>query len=171
MDWLKRQKTWKVFLLAWGFILVWKVLVGGFFYLMGWEFSQHVYKDNPATSNSLIEECIIAPLGEEPLFRWLPMLLLSFVLMWLYRTSRIDKERFFCVEKYAILALTIVTSVIFGWVHGNFLNVFIQGVSGLVIMLFYLRVFFIRRDKGVRNRWQVVSLAEAMLLHGLSNFI
>lgn len=171
MGWLKRQKTWKVFLLAWGFLLVWKVLVGGMFYLMGWEFSQNVYRENPATSNSLIETCIIAPLMEEPLFRWIPMLLLSFVLMRLYMTSRIDKERFFSIEKYALLVLAIVTSIIFGWVHGNFLNVFIQGVSGLVIMLVYLRVFFIRRDKGIRNRWQVVSLAEAMLLHGLTNFI
>lgn len=170
MGWLKRQKFWKVFLLAYGFMMLWKLSIGGLFYIFGWEFSQHVYKDHPAVSNSLVESCLIAPF-EEVLFRWLPMLLLNFVMMWLYKTSRIDKERFFKVEKYAILILTIVSSIVFGWVHGNFLNVFLQGVSGLVLMLVYLRIFFIRRDKGLRNRWQVVSLAEAMLLHAVTNII
>ncbi len=171
MGWLKRLKFWQVFLMAWAFILVWKLVVGLTFFKLGLEFSQHVYKSNPATSNSLIDTCIIAPLMEEPIFRWIPMLLLSFVLMRLYRTSKLDEERFFKVEKYALLILTIVTSIVFGWVHGNYLNVFIQGVSGLVFMLIYLRVFFIRRDKGLRNRWQIISLAEAMLIHGLTNFI
>ncbi len=171
MNWLKSQKFWKVLLLAWGTTLVWKFLVALLFHSLGWEFSQGVYKDNPDVSNSLIESCLIAPFSEEPLFRWIPMLLLSFVMMWLYKTSRIDKDQFFKVEKYAILILTVVSSIVFGWVHGNFLNVFIQGVSGVVLMLVYLRIYFIRRDKGLRNRWQVVSLAEAILLHALSNII
>lgn len=170
MGWLKRQKFWKVLLLAYVFSFVWKFLAILLFKSLGWEFSQHVYRGIPASSNSLFDACILAPF-EELIFRWAPMLVLSFVMMWLYRTMKISKEQFFNIEKYAILILAIVTSVVFGWVHGNFLNVFIQGVGGLVIMLVYLRIFFIRRDQGLRNRWQVVSLAEAMLLHSLSNLI
>ena len=170
MDWLKRQKFWKAFLLTYGLIMAWKILVVGIYTLLGLEFSQNVYRINPVGSNSLVDVILIAPF-EEVIFRWIPMLLLSFILMWLYKTSRISKEQFFKVEKYAILILAIVSSIVFGWVHGNYLNVFLQGVMGLLIMLFYLRIFFIRRDKGLRNRWQIVSLAEAMLLHAVTNII
>ncbi len=171
MSWFKSLKFWKAFLYSFLFIKIWTIPLGFIFSWCGLKFSQNVYRELPATSNSLIEACLIAPIGEEILFRWIPMLLLSFVLLWLYRTAKVDKERFFIMEKHAILTLAIVSSIVFGWVHGNFLNVFIQGVSGLVIFLLYLRIFFIRRDKGLRNRWQVVSLGAAMLLHALSNII
>ena len=113
----------------------------------------------------------MAALLEEIIFRWGPMLILSFVLMWLYRSGHLSKERFFKVEKYAILVLTIVSGIVFGWVHGTIWNVLIQGVNGTLFMLLYLRIFFIRRDRGQRNRWQLVSLAESTLLHTVSNLL
>ncbi len=173
MGWLKRQKFWKVFLLAWGFMLVWDLTVFVILYLAGAEFSQHVAKNEDLFFNSLffLPLTSMAALLEEIFFRWGPMLILSFVLMWMYRSGRLSKERFFKVEKYAILILTIVSGIVFGWVHGTVWNVLIQGVSGTLFMLLYLRVFFIRRDRGQRNRWQLVSLAESTLLHTVSNLL
>ena len=173
MGWLKRQKFWKVLLLAMGFILVWNFVVGIILYLSGAEFSQHVAKNEDLFFNSLffLPLTAMTALLEEMIFRWGPMLILSFVLMWMYRSGRLSKERFFEVEKYTILILTIVSCIVFGWVHGSIWNLLLQGVSGLCFMLVYLRAFFIRRDKGLRNRWQVVSLAESTLLHTLSNLL
>ena len=42
MDWLKRQKFWKAFLLAWGFLLVWTITIGLFLNAIGAEYSQNV---------------------------------------------------------------------------------------------------------------------------------
>ena len=172
MGWLKRQKFWKVFLMAIGVNLVWSLIIAGTLYLLGAEFSQHVAKKD-VFLNSLfaISLTTLAAMIEEIIFRWAPMVILSFVLMWLHRSGRLPEDRFFKVEKYAILILTIVSGIVFGWVHGNVFNVLIQGVSGTMFMLVYLRIFFIRRDQGQRNRWQVVSLAESTLLHTVSNLI
>jgi len=173
MNWLKRQKFWKVFLLACGFMLVWDFTVGMILYHAGAEFSQHVATNEDLFSNSLffLPMVTMTALLEEIIFRWAPMLILSFVLIRLYRSGRLTKERFFEVEKYAILILTIVSGIVFGWVHGTVWNVLIQGVSGTLFMLLYLRIFFLRRDRGQRNRWQLVSLAESTLLHAASNLL
>ncbi len=173
MGWFKRQKFWKVFFLAWGFMFVWDFIVAAILYFAGAEFSQHVAKNEDLFFNSLffLPLTTMAALLEEIIFRWGPMLILSFVLMWMYRSGHLSKERFFEVEKYAILILAIVSSIVFGWVHGTVWNVLIQGVSGTLFMLIYLRVFFIRRDRGQRNRWQLVSLAESTLLHAASNLL
>ena len=160
MDWLKRQKFWKVLLLALGFNFIWNFIVVSISFLSGAEFNFF----NPLFF-------ALSALLEEILFRWGPMLILSYTLLWMYKSGRLSKERFFEVEKYAILALVIVSSIVFGWAHGNFWNVFLQGVSGVCFMLIYLRVLFIRRDEGLRNRWQMVPLAETTLAHTLSNSI
>lgn len=168
MAWLKRMPFWKAFLLAAGFLLVWGYTVGVILYLSGAKFSQHVASSESLLSNSLFMIPLTA-FTEECIFRWAPMLILSFILMYLYRSKGWSKERFFLTEKYAIFILTIVSNIVFGWVHGSAWNILLQGVSGVVFMLIYLRVFFIRRDKGLRNRWQVVSLAESTLLHTVTN--
>lgn len=173
MDWLKRQKFWKVLLLALGFNFIWNFIVVSILFLSGAEFSQHVADTKDLFFNSLffLPITTLSALLEEIIFRWGPMLILSYTLLWMYKSGRLSKERFFEVEKYAILALVIVSSIVFGWVHGNFWNVFLQGVSGVCFMLIYLRVLFIRRDEGLRNRWQMVPLAETTLAHTLSNSI
>ncbi len=173
MDWLKRQKFWKVLLLALGCDFIWCFTIAAILFLSGAEFSQHVAKTEDLFFNSLffLPFTTSSALLEEMIFRWGPMLILSYTLLWMYKSGRLSKERFFEVEKYAILALAIVSSIVFGWVHGSIWNVLLQGVSGLCFMLIYLRILFVRRDKGLRNRWQLVPLAESTLTHVLSNLI
>ena len=83
--------------------------------------------------------------------------------------GRLTKERYFLVEKYCLLCLTLISSIIFGWVHGNVFNVLLQGVSGMIFYIIYLRCFFIERDLGVRDRWQIVPLAESSAYHAIAN--
>lgn len=89
MGWLKRQKFWKVFFLAWGFMFVWDFIVAAILYFAGAEFSQHVAKNEDLFFNSLffLPLTTMAALLEEIIFRWGPMLILSFVLMWMYQDA------------------------------------------------------------------------------------
>ena len=54
---------------------------------------------------------------------------------------------------------------------GNVYNILIQGVLGLTLMIIYLRAFFVRRDKGLRTRFQFVPYVQAGLYHCLYNLI
>lgn len=108
-------------------------------------------------------------LAEEIMFRWGPMIILSSILTYYYRNGRLTKRQFFNVEKHCLLGLVILLSIIFGWVHGNVFNVLIQGVSGVVFYIIYLRCFFIERDNGVRDRLQIVPLIESTTYHAMAN--
>lgn len=173
MDWLKRQKFWKAFLLSWAFIFVWNFIVGITLYSLGAKFSQHVAPTESFLFNWFLPFTLVVltALLEEMIFRWGPLFILSIVLTWMHRTGRLTEESFYNVEKYAILIIAVISGIVFGWVHGTAWNILIQGVDGTVFLLIYLRIFFIRRDKGLRNRWQLVPLAESTLLHTVSNII
>ena len=173
IDWLKRQQFWKAFLLALAFIFVWNFIVGITLHLCGAKFSQHVAPTESLFFNWFLpfSLVVLTALMEEVIFRWGPLLVLNIVLMWMYRTERLTEESFYNVEKYAILTIAVISGIVFGWVHGTAWNILMQGVSGTVFLLIYLRIFFIRRDKGLRNRWQLVPLAESTLLHAVSNIL
>lgn len=166
-DRIKQMHVVKVFLLAWVINLFWMIIVGGTLFLLGVEFSQHVASSNEFTNSFLLLP--FAGFSEEVLFRWGPALAVSVILTYLYRSGQLSKEKFFYVERYALLFLVVVSSIIFGWVHGNIFNVLIQGFSGAIMFIIYLRCFFIERDLGVRDRWQVVPFFEAGLYHTMAN--
>lgn len=166
---IKAMSFVKVLLIAWGINLVWVFVVGGILLLCGASFSQHVAPGSMFQNSFLMLP--FAAFAEEVLFRWIPMLVLNFVLMFFYRTGKISKEKFFYLERYCLLILVAVSCLIFGYVHGNIFNILLQGFSGILIFIIYLRCFFIERDKGVNDRLQVLPLAEATLFHSLSNLL
>lgn len=166
-DRIKRMNVVKFFLLTWVIHFSWTLVVGMTLALCGATFSQHVASNGEFTNSFLLVP--VTAFAEEVLFRWGPMIVLVFVLTYCYRSGRLTRERFFEVEKYCLLVLTLISSVIFGWVHGNVFNVLLQGVSGIVFCIIYLRCYFIERDLGVRDRWQVVPLVEASAYHALAN--
>ena len=166
---IKNMGFIKVLLLAWGIYMVWTLLVGGILLLCGATFSQNV-----APTTIFKNSFLILPMAaflEEVLFRWLPMVIISFGLLYFYRIGKLTKKHFFLVERYCLLVLVIVSSIIFGWVHGNIFNVLLQGVTGILIFIIYLRCFFIERDKGVNDRLQIIPLAEATIYHSLANLL
>lgn len=164
---IKQMHVVKVFLLAWVINFVWSLVVGGTLILLGVKFSQHVSSNNEFTNSFLLLPLV--GFAEEVLFRWGPSLAISLMLTYLYRYGKISKGKFFYVEKCVLFCVVVVTSIIFGWVHGNVFNVLIQGVSGVIIFIIYLRCFFLERDMGVRDRWQVVPFFEAGLYHTMVN--
>ena len=164
---IKRMNVIKVFLIAWGVNFIWTVLIAIPLYFSGAKFSQNVASSSDFTNSFLLIP--FTAVLEEVLFRWAPLLILTFGLKYGYRTGRLLKDQFFNIEKYCLFTIVVVSSIVFGWVHGTIFNVLIQGVSGMIMYIIYLRVFFIERDLGVRDRWQIVPLVESSLYHSMAN--
>lgn len=164
---IKKMNVVRFFLLTWLIHISWTIVVGLILFLSGIEFSQHVASDSEFTNSFLMVP--ITALAEEALFRWGPMVALVFSLTYCYRSKRLTKNQFFEVEKYCLLAVVFFSSIIFGWAHGNIFNVLIQGVSGVIFYVIYLRCYFIERDRGVRDRMQIVPFAESTIYHAVAN--
>lgn len=149
----------KLYPLALVFNFIWCILIGFILHLLGVSFSQNVASTSELTSTLfLVPMCALV---EEMLFRWLPFMLF-FTLF-----GKINREK----SKYGILAVVIISSGIFGYVHGNIFNVLIQGVSGVILCAFYLRTLFKRKAAGKRVKYQVRPLLSSTLFHTLSNTI
>ena len=71
----------------------------------------------------IISLVVVAPLSEELLFRYLPI--------------RITQR--FNARKWVLYLVIIVSSIIFGYVHGSWHFIFIQGVGGLILSSAFLR--------------------------------
>ena len=71
--------------------------------------------------HALFFKCISAPLWEEVVFRWFP----------LFMVRKLSRE-------YKIPVI-LASSAIFGFCHGDAVNVWIQGVLGLVMACVYLK--------------------------------
>ena len=166
---IKKMSFIKALFIAWGLYIVWTLFMGGILMLCGAKFSQNVTPTEMFKNSFLLLP--FAAFAEEVLFRWMPMLVLNFVLMRLYHQDHLTKDRFFAMERYCLLFIVIVSCVVFGWVHGNVYNILLQGVTGLFIFVIYLRCFFIERDKGINDRMQIVPLAEATLFHSMANML
>lgn len=164
---IKQMNVIKVFLITWGINFAWTVFVGMILFFSGVEFSQHVASSSEFTNSFLLVP--FAAVAEEALFRWSPMLLLTFGLTYCYKIGKISKTQFFHWERYLLLIIVVVSCIIFGWVHGNIFNVLMQGISGMFMYIIYLRAFFIERDRGIRDRWQVLPIVESSLYHTMAN--
>ena len=171
-------KGWK---LVWfycktlGYHFLWSFIVGVTLYLCGVKFSQHV-----ASSSEFVGSFLLVPmcaLLEEMLFRWGPMLLFIGGLGYFSRVMKIDDELKSMIENNGIVIIVLVSSIIFGLVHGNVFNIALQGVSGLIFFMFYLRRMYrdrILRKDGIlkkMDKYQLRPLAASTLYHTLSNSI
>ena len=157
----------KAYLMALGFHFVWTLFVGIVLYISGAQFSQNVASTSEFTNTLfLIPMCAVA---EEMLFRWLPFLVLFSSIGFAVKYIKIGGTKKASIEKYGILTVVIVSSVIFGYVHGNLFNVLLQGVSGVIFCAFYLRTLFKRRNAGKKMKWQVRPLLSSSIYHTLCN--
>lgn len=154
-----------------GIHFVWNITVGGTLYICGAEFSQNV-ADVSMFSNSLFSIALLPMCAflEELLFRWLPMIIFFTILGILIKKGRVDDEKRSKAEKYGLAAIVIVSSIIFGIVHGNGFNILIQGVSGVIFSMFYLRTLYRRRDSGKKDKLQFIPMLSSTLYHTISNF-
>ena len=88
-----------------------------------------------------LEKLIIGVSLEEVIFRILPFTLFI-SLIFLFKIESKYKRYFFWI-------IGIIASIGFGYAHGNYLNVFIQGASGLV--LWWLLMVLIGSFRGINS--------------------
>lgn len=94
------------------------------------------FYSQPSIWFTIFMSCIWAPLWEETIFRYAPLQLI--------RGSQIDP-----------VPVVLLSSALFGWLHGGAGNVMIQGVYGLIFSWVY-----------IKNEYSLVS---SMTLHSLWN--
>ena len=80
------------------------------------------YKQIPSWQ-SLLSLLVTAPLAEEFIFRWIPFRLL--------KDTTLFKEK-----TYYFVA---ISAIIFGYIHGGFNNIYLQGVAGFFFGWVYIK--------------------------------
>jgi len=73
---------------------------------------------------TIISGLLIAPIFEEFIFRWIPLRLLR------------DSDILEGDRKWFVIA---ILGIIFGWVHGGYFNIYIQGVAGFFFGWVYIK--------------------------------
>lgn len=84
--------------------------------------------------------------------------------------SKMDGVTVRKVRMWGVAAVVLISSAIFGYVHGNIYNILIQGVGGVVFFLFYLRKLYRERLQGKSDLLQLAPLASSALYHLVSNW-
>lgn len=164
---IMRMNIVKLYLLTLAFHFVWNFTVGGTLYLCGVDFSQHVARDSEFTSSLfLVPMCAFI---EEMMFRWAPMVLFFTGLSLLAKNGRVEDDTMKKIETYGVAVVVIVSSIIFGVVHGNIFNILLQGVSGVIFCMFYLRTLYRRKEAGKVDRLQKYPVLSSTIYHTLSN--
>ncbi|AKH33104.1 hypothetical protein XF24_00780 [candidate division SR1 bacterium Aalborg_AAW-1] len=104
------------------------------------------YTGTPEKMDISINEWILTlpywALKEEIQFRLLPMMIWLFIVFCL-------RIKYSVCELYVYritLGIGIVTSIWFGYVHGNYLNIFIQGVPGFIFFMVFYNVYRIEKS-------------------------
>jgi membrane protease YdiL (CAAX protease family) len=88
-------------------------------------FNEQVKKLVPNSRLYILHVCVLAPLIEELIFRETPL--------------RRTLNTYWTEQRKVVVTSTIFAlSVIFGYLHGSVLNIFLQGVGGLVLSWVYL---------------------------------
>lgn len=103
--------------------------------------SFHPLKSNMVSFKTFLYMCIVAPFVEELIFRHIPLKLVS---------------HFSCFDKIKWYLVAII-AVIFGWLHGSYFNVLVQGIGGFFFGWVY-----------IKNRMSYISAVSA---HFLWNFM
>ena len=168
---IKGMNIVTLYFITLGAHFLWNITVGGTLYICGAQFSQNVADVSKFTNSflgiALLPMCAFL---EELMFRWLPMIIFFTILGILIKKGKVDDEKRSKAEKYGLATIVIVSSIIFGIVHGNGFNILIQGVSGVIFSMFYLRTLYRRKEVGKKDKLQVMPVLSSTLYHTIANF-
>ncbi len=100
---------------------------------------------------STLEFILYLPFGaiwEEIVFRLFPLIACMCILFIGVVLGKIDENNSKIYKKFFVYTI-ILSSAIFGYLHGNIVNIFIQGIAGLILFWVWIQVFMIKKDKGI----------------------
>jgi hypothetical protein len=111
--------------------------------------SSNVKKGN--IDYSMLTACVSL---EELIFRFIPFIIALFIPLGKYSRYRL----------YVIYCIGILSSIMFGLAHGNYLNIFIQGLGGMVLWICMLEAYTLYINKGVINAI-IISIFYTIIIH------
>lgn len=79
---------------------------------------------------------VIGPVLEEIVYRFIPIGIPVY-LIW-----KLTRDRFARVDIYILSIILVVVSVYFGYIHGNWGNVLVQGPAGILLGLVFLKMSY-----------------------------
>lgn len=121
---------------------------------------------------STLEYILYLPFGalwEEVVFRLMPSLLCMLVIFIAAILGILDHTNS-KLWKQMFLSTIILSSIIFGYLHGNIINIFIQGVGGLIFFWVWIKSFREVKFLGVGRGIIFATIASSMT-HLLTNLI
>jgi hypothetical protein len=101
-------------------------------YLRNNSYVLSLYIATAGIGNYLRSFLVVAPISEEIQFRLIPFVIVFLSL----RAMRLEGRT---VGMWVLMATLFLTSIVFGLAHGSFRNIFMQGVSGVVYGLVFLK--------------------------------
>lgn len=97
---------------------------------------------------STLEFILYLPFGaiwEEIVFRLLPLLVCMGIILIGIILGKIDENNSKIYKKFFVYTI-ILSSIVFGYLHGNIVNIFIQGIAGFIFFMVWLAVYDIKRS-------------------------
>ena len=138
----------KLFLIMLILELVYEITCCWVFSTLGIEYSQNTVKYEDLPNSPIDRIMFICGYGflEEVVFRWIPVLLFTFILFIsekVVRVLKIEAKIYFEIsKKYGSMMVLVFFSLLFGFIHGNIFNIFLQGYGGLCLSIIYLKVYY-----------------------------
>lgn len=111
---------------------------------------------------------ISGALYEESMYRWIPFLAFNMVYLCL---SYFLKRQYKYAEIIGLCIVTIFMSYSFGVVHGEYVNLLMQGILGLILSFLYIRTFIKTKMIPIIGQLQIIPLLVTFLFHMFSNQI
>lgn len=139
---------------------------------IGADFSQNVAGLGSFIDADAVITCVLLPFAEEILCRWLPFLFIisvfAIIKFGLKKRNRslLAVKR---VEVVAILVFVVLTSIIYGYLHGSAYNILIQGILGVILSMYYLRAYYRRVLAGKKCYIQIIPLFASTMYHIVNN--
>lgn len=155
-----------LYLITTVFYVTWCLIVGNLYDRYEIEYSGSVA--NMMTNVEFVLDEIAVPLIEELVFRWFPfMLFFSIFNLISKRSKNINRKKKF--EKFGVCIIVLTSSIAFSYGHGGWPNLFLQGVLGIILCMFYLRTYYKRRILGKKCYFQIYPLLSSLLYHVFTN--
>ena len=104
-------------------------------------FYMHIFAEKMVSLSFLLYVCVVAPIGEEFVFRYIPLTLLR-------KTDLFEDNKWIFVT---------ILAIVFGYSHGGYFNIFIQGIPGFFFGWVYIK--------------NGMSYPSAVITHSLYNFV
>lgn len=103
--------------------LVWAICITNFYFLTGIWQNEFVTTTHTKDLFEVIGLIIFTPIWEEVVFRYMPLIIVIML----------------CGVSKKVLYCALIVSILFGFLHGGYAHIFVQGVVGILFSIVFLK--------------------------------